>query len=321
MEAINGWFRSKQNSTVKNTELHISAPLNGSFEKLKENETRTGHSKPHGKIATATTSFTPQSRGKEETLAWLNGTSDALTQLIDQQSHAASQVRRGPKTRGNREVQLILREPCPKTVEKLHRVKNQAEIAVRYGVPGTVVYNFSKSLNWNNTTTPQLPSLQLRDFGSMIRDAVAARIPPAPSTPITWLVIPDSGTSIEAAVWRDEQSVDITERPDDRRSFSQGDADGEKQKEDRRLPPLDTNVAEDEMDPYDDSPIEDETFAGKVEDQWEAREQQVQTHLAQAVTIKSVPARKAREVTVKGRRQRPVQRMTPVPEVSSPSPV
>ncbi|KAI0456682.1 hypothetical protein F5B21DRAFT_467519 [Xylaria acuta] len=54
-------------------------------------------------------------------------------------------------------------------------------MAVRYGAPGVVIYNFSKSRGWNRAS--RIPSLQLRDPD--------VSVPAVPLSPINWLVLPN----------------------------------------------------------------------------------------------------------------------------------
>ncbi|KAI3329282.1 hypothetical protein HD806DRAFT_279377 [Xylariaceae sp. AK1471] len=201
MESIKRFFSPKKSKSKSKSKKRprISSPVNGSFEKLTPDSGPQAvysprlSSRRNNHVSRATTTFTPEDRGRAETIAWLNtGTSQSLATLLTERDQAAKQIRRGPKTKGTKEVQLILHKPSRKAVEQLHRVRRQAEMVVRYGAPGIVAYNFSKSLGWNQASASKLPPLQLRDFGTRMREigTVSARLPAVPFTPITWLVLP-----------------------------------------------------------------------------------------------------------------------------------
>jgi len=129
--------------------------------------------------------FTPQERGREETLAWLEtGTYDSFRALLTQRNQAESQIRRGPRTMGAREVQRILREPSRQSVQSLHAACQGAEMALRYGVLGAAAYNFSKTVGWNQDAAMRVPSLQLSPM-------IPSLPPIRPYTPIRWLQLPD----------------------------------------------------------------------------------------------------------------------------------
>ncbi|KAI0856164.1 hypothetical protein F4860DRAFT_422965 [Xylaria cubensis] len=196
MERIKRLFTSNKNEKKPGFQKQISAPVEGSFRRLSPESTSIAAYSPrafsrhqcgsdsHVGHATITLSFVPQDRGRDETIAWLNaGTSESLAALLTARDQAAEQVRRGPRTKGTKEVHLILTKPSRKSVEKLHCVRKRAEIAVHYGAPGVVVHNFSKSWGWNRASTSRVPSLQLRD----LRISVPA-IPPF--SPINWPVLP-----------------------------------------------------------------------------------------------------------------------------------
>ncbi|KAF2968126.1 hypothetical protein GQX73_g5444 [Xylaria multiplex] len=131
-------------------------------------------------------------------MTWLNtGTYDSITTLITEQAQAAREIKRGPRTKGTEEVQRILESPSCRTVEELHHVRQKNEIAVRWGAPGVVAYNFSKSLGWNRAAASRLPSLQLRGFNeSSIQSKKTTPIgtvstPVVPFMPIDWVALPD----------------------------------------------------------------------------------------------------------------------------------
>ncbi|KAI0486546.1 hypothetical protein F4859DRAFT_511537 [Xylaria cf. heliscus] len=209
MERIKRIFISKKNKNKSRYKKQISSPVEGSFHILSAESNsiaayplRPSSHRQHSNdsnVDHATIAFVPRDRGREATIEWLHaGTSESLVALLTEKDHAAHEIRRGPKTKGTREVQRILSKPSRKTVEKLHRVREQAEMAVRYGAPGVVVYNFSRSWGWNLSSGARMPSLQLR------RDPRANRVVPAvPFSPINWLVLPNLGTI-------------VTQRPQDR---------------------------------------------------------------------------------------------------------
>ncbi|KAI1166923.1 hypothetical protein F5B18DRAFT_676909 [Nemania serpens] len=241
MKSIKHFFASKEKKDTPKSKqpAHIGAAEDGSYKKVtpKGNSAMATYpprvSSLHQRngdysASNATTSFLPQERGREETMSFLSiGTSNALESLLTERDQAAKQVRRGPMTKGTSEVQLILNEPSCKSVEKLRNVRQRAEMTTRYGVSGTVAYNFSKSLGWNMRTS-RVPSLQLKDFGTRMRQirTASARIPAVPFSPINWLVMPTSTTRrlsyyghrdepeeqiSEAGIWRDSNEVDITD--------------------------------------------------------------------------------------------------------------
>ncbi|KAI0539939.1 hypothetical protein GGR58DRAFT_193405 [Xylaria digitata] len=200
MESIRQLITSKKNKGKPNVRkpLQVSSPVEGSFRKL------TFESSPvavypdqlpsccqytnNSHIGCATIDFIPQARGKEETIAWLNtGTYDSLNTLITEQAQAAQEIKRGARTKGTEEVQRILDSPSCRTVEEFHHVRQKSEMAIRWGAPGVVAYNFSKSLGWNRAAASRLPSLQLRGF-----DRIAtSNSPVVPFAPIDWFVLPD----------------------------------------------------------------------------------------------------------------------------------
>ena len=122
-------------------------------------------------VAVVTSSFVPQAKGTEATLEWLERrTPGALSRLLGERDRAARQARRGPKDRGAKEVKEVLKRPCRRTVEQLHHVRGHAEATVRYGAAtGAVVYSLGQSFRtYNGGGAPKLPSLQLKDFSTMI---------------------------------------------------------------------------------------------------------------------------------------------------------
>ncbi|KAI0438776.1 hypothetical protein F4803DRAFT_81140 [Xylaria telfairii] len=196
MEYIKQIFSSNRNKNKAKYKQQVDLPVDESVLSLspKSQPVKAYHSRPFynyqysndSHIEHATTTFIPQDRGREQTIEWLNsGTSESLVALLTEQERAAKQVRRGPRTKGTREVHAILNKPSRKTVEKLHRVRERAEMAVRYSTPGVVIYNFSKSCGWNRASASRIPSLQLRDHRLSVSTV--------PSSPINSLVRPNLG--------------------------------------------------------------------------------------------------------------------------------
>ncbi|KAI1260994.1 hypothetical protein F5Y18DRAFT_440790 [Xylariaceae sp. FL1019] len=181
MESIKRFLHIRSTSSTKNRRKS-SATVEGTFEK------NNSHLQEAGNV---TSPFTPTERGRNATIEFLNsGTLDSLKALLSERDTAAKQVRRGPKTKGTKEVQLILRQPSRKTVAQLHRACHQAGIAIKYGATGVVAYNFSKSFGWNQSAA-FTPPLQLKQFGEIMQDVrpTTGRISSV-FTPIDWLVLP-----------------------------------------------------------------------------------------------------------------------------------
>lgn len=200
MESIKRLFTAKKDESQFHSKERpeISPPVAGSLVKLTP-----GNSPPvppqgpslcrQYHTNHATTTFTPVDRGREETLAWLTkGTLESLKALLTSRDQHARQVRRGPKTKGTREVQLILKQPSRKTVEQLHGIKQQAELNILCGAIGIVYYNFSRSFGWNKASVTRVPSLQLQDLVTRMRGikTVSMSLPAVLYTPIDWLVLP-----------------------------------------------------------------------------------------------------------------------------------
>ncbi|KAI0164942.1 hypothetical protein GGR57DRAFT_514799 [Xylariaceae sp. FL1272] len=185
MESVKRFLHIKTRSRTKNRRKP-SAAVEGTFGKNKPDEA--GH---------VTSTFTPTERGRDATIEWLNsGTLDSLKTLLAERDRAEKQVRRGPKTMGTSQVQLILRQPSRKTVAQLHQVCHQAGIAIKYGATGVVAYNFSKSFGWNQSAG-LTPPLQLKEFGEIMQDvrSKTGRVSSVPFVPIDWLVLPPSQES------------------------------------------------------------------------------------------------------------------------------
>ncbi|KAI0383795.1 hypothetical protein F5Y04DRAFT_287087 [Hypomontagnella monticulosa] len=146
-----------------------------------------------GDVSASAMDFTPRSQGERATLAWLgSGSLDSLNLLRGEQYRAIRRLRRGPKTLGTAEVQRILREPSARSVMQLHRVREDAEVTLKYGSPGRVAYNFSRSLTWNQNNAQRLPSLQLSDFEGTVKRARRGLFSgpsqyPSMSSSISWL--------------------------------------------------------------------------------------------------------------------------------------
>ncbi|OTB08808.1 hypothetical protein M426DRAFT_7528 [Hypoxylon sp. CI-4A] len=152
-------------------------------------------------VSTTAIDFIPQCRGRKATLAWLNSSSPSnLNQLLNERDRAKRQTREGPKTLGTKEVHLILREPCIASVRLLYSVCRQAEVSNKYGIPGEFAYNFSKSVGLDMTSAPRLPSLQLTDFGEMMKEHKGLFSSPRCLSPIS-----------EPGGWRDLSERDLAD--------------------------------------------------------------------------------------------------------------
>ncbi|KAI0009756.1 hypothetical protein F4779DRAFT_352499 [Xylariaceae sp. FL0662B] len=316
MEAVKRWLSPKKTNNKKRTRpRHHRSSSESSTESLSYyTVTELNHD-----VGIATTTFTPEGRGKEAILAWLDtGESEALVHLLQERDLAERQVRRGPRTKGTREVQDVLRKPSIKTLEYFHRVRRQAELTIRYGVPGAVAYNFSKSLGWNKIAASRLPPLQLRSFGAMMKEHAglfgdSPRIPPIPSTPIDWLDLGTPGTSChngqflspisEVGGWRDTPPQK-TERPASRLGFTQDDEC--EIEEELRLPQVDADV-EREYDLHNDSPTTPNVDI--TEDDGVVSE-------AKAITVTEVSSREIRQVYLQPRRRRQVKALSTIVEAS-----
>ncbi|RYP87365.1 hypothetical protein DL769_000569 [Monosporascus sp. CRB-8-3] len=283
-------------------------------------------------VTVAGRGFVPQARGTEATLAWLERrTPDALSRLLIERDRAERQNRRGPKTRGTRQVKGILLRPCRTTVEQLHQVRDQAEAAVRYGgaVPGAVAYSLGRSLqNRAVRGCPRLPSLQLRDFSTMVGEQLelVSRIPGSAlgsvSNPRTWFDARSpkprgsrspSPEPVGEASALGEASTEGGGRGVSGSGFRNTDnADEDERERDKRAEPLSlvTDVVmEYDDDPYDDSP--ETPQARTAEEEWEARE-------ATFVSIVQVPTEGVRKVRIKRRRRGEWRPMPKISEVSIP---
>ncbi|KAH9908987.1 hypothetical protein F4778DRAFT_793055 [Xylariomycetidae sp. FL2044] len=344
-----GKSNSKSKTKSKSKRYQISSPIEGTFERLTDrtagalvvsSSSTLSSLSSSSSCASATTDFTPQARGRDETLAFLrSGTFDSLKSLLSERDRAGRQVVRGPNTRGTRETQFVLRRPSRRAVEHLQHVCRQAEMAVRYGVPGAAVYNFSRSMAWNRSEAIRMPSLQLRDLGARMnlagggsssssdRAPSPLRVqPPVPFVPITWLDLGDGAAAKAGSSTREgrrrgrlpsSSSSSATAREDVKKEEEEEEEDTDTESDDESDDDVDDDNDND-LDPYDDSPVESK------ENQWEMRE-------ARALEMTEVPAQQIRKVQIKpggrgrgrgrrGRRQRPVQPMTPIAEVKTPAP-
>lgn len=242
------WCKSHVKSKSKDRP-HISLPVEGSFQKGASNNLFTkwpsritpgSRHSGYPRSVSPTISFTPQGRGREETLEFLKkGTSESLSSLLTERDKASEHIKLGPNTKGTHEVQQILREPTYHSVQQLHSLQRRTEMEVRYGTPGAMIYNFSKSLGWNQAAGSQLPPLQLRCFNTRMNEIqfASASIPPLPFSPINWLILPQqpapeksipdgvnrdrlqyhgrSSPISEPGGWRDTEQVDIADmRPE-----------------------------------------------------------------------------------------------------------
>ncbi|KAI1416059.1 hypothetical protein F5Y13DRAFT_206991 [Hypoxylon sp. FL1857] len=161
MESMKRFLNPGKKDGRRNTEdikRQISWPLENSPHRQEQVNVRASVYKQNN----VRVDFAPRTQGKRATLAFANsGRPNDLAKLLDEQNRAERHVSQGPKTIGNKEVHLILREPSIRSVERFYHVRKQAELSMKYGIPGEVAYNFSRSVTWNQTNAP---SLQLAGF-------------------------------------------------------------------------------------------------------------------------------------------------------------
>ncbi|RYP34950.1 hypothetical protein DL767_004027 [Monosporascus sp. MG133] len=340
---IKKWLGHKKKSAAGTADKHQegSASMSGVEENRKtdggEAEAEAERAYLRTEVTGAGRGFVPQARGTEATLAWLERrTPDALSRLLIERDRAERQNRRGPKTRGTREVKEILLRPCRTTVEQLHNVRDQAEAAVRYGgaVAGAVAYSLARSLQnraaavRGGSGIPRLPSLQLRDFSTMVGEQLelVSRMPGSAlgsmSNPRTWFDTrspkprgsrsPSPEPVGEASAWG-EAGAEGSGRGVSGSGFRNTDNAGEDERErDKRAESLSlvTDVAVEQDDgPHDNSPEPPE--ARTAEEEWEARE-------ATFVSIVLVPTEGVRKVHIKRRRRGEWRPMSKISEVRTP---
>ncbi|KAI1107789.1 hypothetical protein F4804DRAFT_328816 [Jackrogersella minutella] len=268
MESIRRWLCPSQKKAKKHTrngkvrKSQISSPLESLSGKQRHNTALTSGS--CNTVDVATVNFTPRTQGRQATLAYLDSSRpDDLVNLLDERDRAERQAAQGPKTKGTREVQRVLREPSIKAVQQFYRVCKQAELSLRYGIAGEIAGNFSKSLGLKTNVS----RLQLNDLVTTIRSPRGGfgttSIPRTPFTPITWL---DLGTPT-APINSSPPPTPISE-PGGWRDLAHSDADEERES-DLRSP----------------SPATSEIDIGEGE--WEVQE-------AQILTVTRVPIRQVR---------------------------
>ncbi|KAI0505238.1 hypothetical protein F5B22DRAFT_529627 [Xylaria bambusicola] len=230
MESIKKFFSSCTKSIEKSKSKgrpQISQPVEGSFKRLTpdiglatecDNPTQISSSprrdSSHHPNGSPTIPFTPKGRGREETIEWLTtGTCDSLTSLLNERDKASRQVKLGPNTKGMKEVQQILKEPSCHTMKQLHNLKQETEVTLRYGAPGAMMFNFSKTLGWNQASQPL--SLQLRSFGTTKEEPklVSASIPPLPFSPISWFVLPQQPAPVQIPSMHEDRGEQQQPRP------------------------------------------------------------------------------------------------------------
>ncbi|KAI0140938.1 hypothetical protein F4776DRAFT_539435 [Hypoxylon sp. NC0597] len=217
---------NRKDGKKKNAESRrqISPPLDTLPHQRVQSDTHAGI---YQDIYNAKMNFTPRTQGGQATLAYTEyGRPDDLTWLFGERDRAERQLYRGPKTKGNKEVQLILREPSIKSVEQFHSACKQAEISARYGIPGEFVYNFSRTFTWNQANATKVSSLQLRDFdtGKRKHKGLFRSTPPTSLPLIDWFDLEAPRTSnssngrrlstiSEPGGWRDLSYTDVYEEP------------------------------------------------------------------------------------------------------------
>ncbi|KAK5624357.1 hypothetical protein RRF57_000073 [Xylaria bambusicola] len=167
-----------------------------------------------------------------------------------------------------KEVQQILKGPSCHAVKQLQSLKRETEIAVRYGCPGVIMYNFSKTLGWNQASSSQLPSLQLRSFRTTKEEIqlASASISPLPFSPITWLVLPQQPAPVQLPSMNDDGDGMQEKRPSSPISEPGGwrDTDQIEDIADMRLEPfLGIAVSARNVAITDDDDEEDEDLEGE----------------------------------------------------------
>lgn len=281
--------------------------------------------------------FTPQAKGSEATLAWLEQrTPDALSKLLGERDRAAKQNSRGPRTKGTKQVKEILLKPCRTTVEQLQNVRNQAELTVRYGATtGAVVYSLGKSLGRTKSSAPKLPSLQLKDFSSMVREhlELVSQFPGSSLNPMALRtslelgtprrVSTDKGLSLSPVRGRsrrrssrkgDGRRADLSSI-DSRMTGSAGQGnpdDGGGRGEEGDGEALNLDSDSNENDPYDEEEgsLQPLSFYRTPEEEWEARE-------ATFVSMVQVSTQVVRKVHIKRPRRKELRPMSRISEVST----
>ncbi|KAK7744810.1 hypothetical protein SLS62_010043 [Diatrype stigma] len=282
--------------------------------------------------------FTPQAKGSEATLAWLEQrTPDALGRLLSERDRAEKQNSRGPRTKGTKEVKDILMKPCRTTVEQLQNVRNQAELTVRYGATtGAVVYNLGKSLGrTTRSSAPKLPSLQLKDFSTMVREhlELVSQFPGSSLNPMSLRTSLDPGTLRRTSTDRSLSLSPVRGRSR-RRSSRKGDgrradlssidsrmtASAGKETLDDRAgrrgeegdnEALDLDSDSNENDPYEEEgSLQPFSYHRTPEEEWEARE-------ATFVSMVQVSTQVVRKVHIKRPRRKELRPMSRISEVST----
>ncbi|KAI0898367.1 hypothetical protein F4806DRAFT_356628 [Annulohypoxylon nitens] len=211
MESIKKWFsppKGKKHQTDTNSEHRVSSLLE-SLSKAQE-ESNVYHGRRNA-ICVSTMSFVPRTQGHEATIAFLeSGATSDLSWLLRERDRAERFVSRGPRTKATKEVLEVIRKPSIKTVEKFNRVYMQAEMLMKYGIAGEIVYNYSKPLSWNKANMSRLTSMQLKDLRAMIYRLPrrTPSIPRNPPTPIDWF---DLGASRTTPFRRSRQSPIVSE--------------------------------------------------------------------------------------------------------------
>lgn len=260
--------------------------------------------------------FIPQAKGTEATLGWLERrTPEALSRLTIERDRAAKQNSRGPKNKGTKEVKKILMKPCRTTVEQLHHVRNQAELSVRYGTAtGAVMYNLGRSMN-RKSYAPKLPSLQLKDFSTMVKEHldVVGKLPGSTLGSMTLrssldLRTPSRRVSSEASSMSPARgrSRRCSSGIEDERLDSSLDSQRTGSTGDRALSPLSAE-SDSENDPYENMPQSPENRT--AEEQWEAQE-------ATFVSIVQVPTQVIRKVQIRRKKKRQLSTLSRISEVS-----
>ncbi|KAI1096188.1 hypothetical protein F5B19DRAFT_224137 [Rostrohypoxylon terebratum] len=214
MESIKTWFSPKKGKELqRNTKSeHRVDSLPESFSSTQEARVCRGR---RNVICASTTNFEPRTQGREATIAYLeSGATSDLSWLLSERDRAERLVSQGPKTKATQEVLDIIRKPSIKSVEKFNRVYMQAEMLMKYGIAGEIVYNYSRPLSWNKANVSKLSSMQLRNLNAVMKvtdrfSSDTSSIPRSPPTPIDWV---DLGAS-RTTTFRDDSQLSIVSEP------------------------------------------------------------------------------------------------------------
>ena len=210
-------------------------------------------------------------------------------------------------------------------MEQLRQVRDHAQATVRYGAAtGAVVHSLSQSLRGGAAgarfAAPKLPSLQLKDFSTMVRDQLelVSRMPSSAlhcSSPRAWFSphTPRRGRSIDSTPPLSPLDTGCGIGSRERAgSAGKGVDERGREHEDRQdsrrasLPPAGSDV---EDDPYESITPSPSNLT--AEEEWAARE-------ATWVSIVKIPTKRVDVVHVNRRQKRAWQPMPKISEASTP---